>query len=174
MSTKLCSWREKNGVIYLPPFITDGTTGPDWIKRLEDNGFLVGSSAKQVLCSPSFKPTSGVTIEVAVLKDIFFEDNDPSTKKIRAEADKLNFLTPNAELACLIRLKFTNKEIEATGLWSIVAMHEPINDSDGNPFLLFADRSVGGRCLYAYSGMPDFRWNSGYGYAFAVSQNKSE
>ena len=36
------------------------------------------------------------------------------------------------------------------GLWYIVAMHEPINDSGGDPFLLDAHRYGGGRWLHAY------------------------
>ncbi len=162
------SWREEDGVIYFN-VTSDGTTGEDWIKRLEGNGFRVGDYAKQVLRSPDFKPTNGVTTEVAVLKGMLFEDNDRITKKIRAEADKRKLSKPNAELACLIREKFTDKEIEAMGLWYIVAMHEPINDSDGGPPLLGADRSGDGRWLLACSDWPDGRWNRGGGFAFALA-----
>lgn len=163
------SWREEDGVIYFS-VTSDGTTGEDWIKRLEGNGFRVGDYAKQLLRSSDFKPTNGVTTEVAVLKGMLFEDNDRITKKIRAEADKRKFSKPNAELACLIREKFTDKEIEAMGLWYIVAMHETINDSDGDPSLLSANRDGVGRWLHAYYGRPDSRWNRGNGFAFAVSQ----
>ena len=163
------SWREEDGVIYFS-VTSDGTTGEDWIKRLEGNGFRVGDYAKQVLRSPDFKPTSGVTTEVAVLKGMLFKDNDRITKKIRAEADKRKLSNPNAELACLIREKFTDKEIEAMGLWYIVVMHEPINDSDGDPSLLLASRDDDGRRLGAYCDRPDYRWDRDYGFAFAVSQ----
>lgn len=165
-------WREEDGVIYFS-VTSDGTTGEDWIKRLEGNGFRVGDYAKQVLRSPDFKPTNGVTTEVAVLKGMLFEDNDRITKKIRAEAGKRKLSKPNAELACLIREKFTDKEIEAMGLWYIVAMHEPINDS-GDPLLLFADRDCGGRWLDACYGGPDDGWGRGHGFAFAVSQVGSQ
>ena len=161
-------WREQDGVIYFS-VTSDGTTGEQWIKRLEDKGFLVEDYAKQVLRSPDFKPTSGETTEVAVLKGILFEDNDRITKKIRAEADKRKLSKPNAELACLIRLKFTDKEIEAMGLWYIVAMHEPINDSGGDPGLLGADRGDDGRWLFAYGARPDEGWLPAFGFAFAVS-----
>ncbi len=163
------SWREEDGVIYFS-VTSDGTTGEDWIKRLEGNGFRVGDYAKQVLRSPDFKPTSGVTTEVAVLKGMLFEDNDRITKKIRAEADKRKLSKPNAELACLIREKFTDKEIEQMGLWYIVAMHEPINDSVGAPSLLYAYRGYDGRWLYAYFVRPDSWWLRVSGFAFAVSQ----
>jgi len=167
------SWREEDGVIYFS-VTSDGTTGEGWIKRLEGNGFRVGDYAKQVLRSPDFKPTNGVTTEVAVLKGMLFEDNDRITKKIRAEADKRKLSKPNAELACLIREKFTDKEIEAMGLIWIVAMHEPINDSDGDPSLLNADRYVDGRWLGACYDRPGRRWDRGDGFAFAVSQVSSQ
>ena len=167
------SWREEDGVIYFS-VTSDGTTGKDWITRLESKGFRVGDYAKQVLRSPDFKPTSGVTTEVAVLKGMLFEDNDRITKKIRAEADKRKLSKPNAELACLIREKFTDKEIEAMGLWYIVAMHEPINDSDGDPFLLNANRYDVGRWLSACSVRPGSRWYRDYGFAFDMSQVSSQ
>ena len=164
-------WREEDGVIYFS-VTSDGMTGEDWIKRLSGNGFRIGDYAKQVLRSPSFKPTSGVTTEVAVLKGMLFEDNNRITKKIRAEADKRKLSKPNAELACLIREKF--KEIESMGLIWIVAMHEPINDSDGDPHLLHANRDDGGRWLFAYNGRPDYGWVRDSGFAFAVSQVSSQ
>src|SRR3989338_2547198 len=137
------SWREEDGVIYFS-VISDSTTGEDWINRLESKGFCEGDYAKQVLSSQDFKPTSGVTTEVAVLKGMLFKDNDRATREIRAEADKRKLEKPNAEVACLIREKFTDRELEAMGLWWIVVMHEPINDSDGDPNLLSAFRYYDG------------------------------
>ncbi len=166
-------WREEDGAIYFS-VTSDGTTGEDWIKRLESNGFRVGDYAKQVLRSSDFKPTNGVTTEVVVLKGMLFEDNDRITKNIRAEADKRKLSKPNAELACLIREKFTDKEIEAMGLIWIVAMHEPINDFGGDPSLLDASRSGGGRWLSAYRDGPDYGWLRDRGFAFAVSQVGSQ
>src|SRR3989344_8863779 len=87
VSEPIRSWREEDGAIYFS-VTSDGTTGEDWIKCLEGKGFRVGDYAKQVLRSPDFKPTKGLTTEVAVLKGMLFEDNDRITKKIRAEADK--------------------------------------------------------------------------------------
>ena len=166
-------WREEEGVIYFS-VTSDGTTGGDWIKRLKGNGFHVGDSAKQMIRTPSFKPTNGMTTEVAVLRSMLFEDNDRTTRKIRAEADRRKLGKPEPELACLIRKKFTDKEIEAMGLWHIVAMHEPINDSDGDPFLLSAGRHGVGRWLDAYSGGPGDGWHRGSGFAFAMSQASSQ
>jgi hypothetical protein len=162
------SWREEDGVIYFS-VTSDGTTGEEWVTRLESKGFRVGGYAKSVLRSPDFKPTEGITTEVAVLKGMLFEDNDRITKKIRAEADKRKLAKPNAEVACLIREKFGDLEIEAVGLLWIVAMHAPLKDSDGYPHLLRADRCDTGRWLDAGCGRPDRRWERAFGFAFAVS-----
>ena len=163
------SWREQNGVIYFS-VTSDGTTGEEWIGRLEGKKYNVGSYAKSVLRNSDFKPTKGVTTEVAVLKGMLFEDNDRITSKIRTEAEGRKLEKPNAEIACLIREKFTDKEIEEMGLWWIVAMSDTINDSDGDPLLLGASRLGGGRYLVAYYDRPDDGWGRGDGFAFAVSQ----
>ena len=167
------SWLEEDGVIYFS-VTSDGTTGEDWIKRLEGNCFRVRNYAKQVLRSPDFKPTNGMTTEVAVLKGMLFEDNDRITKKIRAEADKRKLSKPNAELVCLIREKFTDKEIAAMGLIWIVAMHEPVHDSDGDPRLLSASRGGTGQWLDAYYDLPGSKWAHESGFAFAVSQVRAK
>ena len=164
-----CSWSEKDGVINLS-VTSDGTTGEEWIKRLEGDGFYVTNYAKEILRSPDFKPTKGVTTEVAVLKDLLFVDSDRITRKIRAETEKRKFLKLNVEIACLIREKFTDKDIEAMGLRHIVVMHEPINDSDGDPRLLSTGRFVVGRWLHACHDRPDERWGRGFGFACSVSQ----
>ena len=165
-------WREEDGVIYFT-VTSDGTTGPDWITRLEKQGFRIGSYVKRVLLSSAFEPTNGVATKIAVLKGEFFEAGDRVTENIRAAATRSGFVPPSAEAACLIREMFTDKEIEAMGLWWIVIMHEPINDSDGVPSLLGAGRGGVGRGLDARFGDPGRRWGCGGGFAFAVSQVSS-
>lgn len=165
------SWREEGGVIYFSVTSPlDVRTGEEWITRLESKGLHVDDYAKQVLRSPDFKPTNGMTTEVAVLKGRLFKDEDRTMKKIRAEADKRKLMKPNVELACLIREKFTDREVEQMCLlFTIIAMHEPINDSDGNSILLGMSRAYDGG-LYACDGNPN-RWLSHIlGFAFAVSK----
>lgn len=163
------NWREAEGIIYFS-VTSDGTTGEQWIARLEGKGFRVGDYAKSVLRSADFKPTTGITTEVAVLKGMLFEDNERITKNIRKVAADRTLETPNAEIACLIREMFTDEEIKAMGLTWIVAMHEPIKDSGGVPFLLSANRYVDGRWLFACYDGPLGGWFRGSGFAFAVSQ----
>ncbi len=158
------SWKEQDGVIDLGIMTSDGTTGLEWIKRLEKKGFRVGDYAKSVLMSGDFKPTNGVSYHIIVLKGNLWKDSDRITKNIRAEADERKLEKPNAEVACLIREKFADEEIEAMGLWWVVVMHEPIKDSDGDPRLLSAYRRDGGRWLDSAFDRPDYRWCGDVGF----------
>lgn len=162
-------WIEKDSVIRFS-VTSDGTTGEEWIARLESEGFRVGDYAKSVLRSKDFKPTNGIIYEITVLKGELFSDSDRITKTIRKEAKNRKLSTPNAEVACLIREKFSDKELEAMGLYLIVTMHEPIKDSDGYPRLLYALRSDDGSWLSAFYDNPDHEWSRGSGFAFVVSQ----
>ena len=165
-------WTEKDGVIRFS-VTSDGTTGEQWIVRLESKNFRVSYYTISVLRSKSFKPTSGVTYEIAVLKGEIFRDNDRITKNIRKVAENRKLSAPNAEVACLIREKFSDKELESMGLYWIVAMHEPIEDSDGDPSLLLADRNDSGSWLYARCDSPDSRWTRSGGFAFVVRRVSS-
>jgi hypothetical protein len=164
------NWREQDGVIYFS-VTSDGTTGPEWISRLKKKGLHIHEPALQVLRSKDFKPTKGVTREIAVLKVMLLEVDEYTSEKIRIEGGNRNFLKPEAEVACLIRDKFTDEEIEAMGLWYIVTMHEPIQDFEGKPRLLYSDRSGkdGCRLCAGYAGPKD-SWGSYGGCAFVVSQ----
>ncbi|MFH1766592.1 MAG: hypothetical protein ABH826_00645 [Patescibacteria group bacterium] len=159
------TWREEDGVIYLS-VTSDGTTGEEWIKRLEE----LSKYAKDVLLSSDFVPTDGMTYEIAVLKGTLFSDSDRVTSKIRVKAEARGFTKPNAEIACLIRDKFSNAELKKMGLYWIAVMHEPIKDSDGDPNLLCVNRNSDGSWLFAAYGRPGYTWGRDDGFAFVVSQ----
>lgn len=161
-------WREKNGVIFFT-LRSDGTTGLQWIESLEKQN-LIYKGARDVMSSPDFVPTNGVRYEVAVLKGILFSDEDRVTKKIRAEANRRNLTKAHPEIACLIQRTFTAEELEAMDLAWIIAMHDPIKDSDGDPSLLKVDRVGGGCSLDASFDGPGREWCRVFGFAFLVSQ----
>lgn len=162
-------WIEKDGVVYFS-VTSDGTTSKEWITRLGKKGCHLSDYAKQLLLSEDFKPTKGITTEVAVLKAVLFKDSNRITKNIRKNAEDSKFETPNIEITCLIREKFTNEEIKAMGLDCIVTMHEPIKDSDGRLILLGIDRDGYRKWISAYSGNPEAGWRrKKYGFAFTVS-----
>ena len=165
-------WLEKDGVIYFS-VTSDGTSGEEWVKRLRGNRFRVGCYARHLLCSPSFVPTSDITTKVAILKSMLFKDNDLVKSKICAEAKRRKLSKPNAEVACLIREKFSDADIKAMGLICIVAMHESSCAMGYGPYLLDANRYDDGRWLGTYDVGPGNGWCHGYGFAFAVSQTQS-
>ncbi len=163
------SWYEEDGVIHFS-VESDGTEGETWISRLESKGSNIGVDVKRVLRSPDFRPTSGVTTEVAILKGVLFDDQNRVTREIFAEADRRKLSRPNAELICLICERLTDKEIEAMGLWWIVAMHEPISVSGGSPDFIRVFRSMYGCWMSTYGDRRiGDRWSRNHGFMFAKS-----
>lgn len=162
-------WREENGVIYLS-VTSDGTTGPHWIKRLKDQGFRLGSSAEKILLSPLFNPTYGITTEIGILRGDLFEGKSVASKNVLAEARKRRFISPDAEIACLIREALTDEDIEAMGLVWVVVMHDHELFEGYFGDLLGVGRGADGRWLTAYRDDPANGWIRGGGFAYAVSQ----
>lgn len=158
-------WLDTDGNIRFQ-VISDGTSGADLFKRLEEGDHNVGYHAGQVLLSPDFKPTNGVTTEIVVMRAPIFSSDLRVMKNVLAKASKGKYVTPNFEVACLIRFKFTDKEIEDMGLWGIVTIHEPIKGSDGGQDLNYAFRDAGGRWLYPYDGRIGFSCFDVRGFAF--------
>ncbi len=78
------TWTESDNVIRFS-VTSDGTSGPEWIGRLEKKGYRISDYAKSILKSKDFKPTSGVTTEIVVLKGQLFSDTDRITEKIRVK-----------------------------------------------------------------------------------------
>lgn len=180
-STASHSWREENGIIYLPPLTTDGTTSEDWIPRLGGKGIIMSPHAKKVLRSPEFKPSKlGTVIEVIILKGTLFNDNDRKLNNIfsYAEAfrtpDNRKLIVPNAELACLIREKLSAKEVKAMDLVHIMTMHKPTNDSGGALRMLVANCAERGYTFDAHHWHLDSHLDRGYGFAFEVSPHISK
>jgi hypothetical protein len=149
---------------------SDGTTGEEWIGRLQKKGFSVGENARIMLRSNDFKPTKGVTTRIVVIKGASIIATGLTDGNIRAEASKMKLVAPNAEVACLIREMFTDQELKAMGVWWIVTMHEPIKSYGGKPALLYVTRDFNGMVIDGYpvgSGDP---WDTEGGFAFAVSE----
>lgn len=159
------AWTEENGVISFD-VTSDGTTGPEWITRLEGKGLLVEDRAKSMLRSEDFKPTSGVTTKVKVIK-VSNPDGVRFTRDACRKAARLGFVKPNAEVVCLIRELFTNQNLEQMGLTCIFVVHEPIKDSSGTLSLLQTRRSGRGGLLDAHCVKSGDLWTYGDSFAFA-------
>ena len=102
------------------------------------------------------------------MKGLLFPDNERLTGRIKwPEAGKRKFFAPNAEVSCLIRMKFSDEELKAMGLWHIVIMHEPFKDSMG-VLRLLGETCRGTMSLSSFPGRPEEKWSAANGFAFEV------
>lgn len=144
---------------------SDGTDA----RVLESSGRKVSSWVKDVMSKPEFVATRGKTYRLVVIRgDEFATDAERTTANIRAEAARRRYLEPPAEVAALLRKKFTQEEL---GFPYVVVMHKPITGSHGGPSLLVLGRGDGGEWLDAWRGNPDERWNRGSVFVFLAPQN---
>jgi hypothetical protein len=161
------SWYEKDGIIYIT-VTSDGTTGSEWVERLVSKGFYISEHANKLLNSSRFISTNGIVTKIAIVKGELFSDSERITRKIRTYAKERNFAIPNAEVACLIREKFTDNDLKAMGLYWVIVMHENFGDFNGGSRLLNVDRNDSGSRLHTYLSTPDFEWNAASGFAFVA------
>ena len=146
--------------------------GKKWIKYLEKRGHKIGDQAKSMLMHPGFIPTTGIKTKIAVLRGSMFKDDERITMNILTEINRRRLIMPNPEVACLIRDKFSDEDILATGLCGMVVMHNPLKDSSGKTGRLGAYHDENASWLSAHNDKPDGWWQSNYGFASAVSQEK--
>ncbi len=168
------NWHEKDDLIYLT-VTSDGTTGEEWIKRLEAKGHFIKNhhDSTELLLSLNFKPTKGVTTKVAIIPGKLVKTRDAIfANDVYVEAQKRNLYKPNIEVGCLIRELISDKEIKAMEIRSILVMSDPIKVGEFNDRvyqLEVGENGIGKSCLYAHCeyGMHMLKST---GYAFAVSQ----
>ncbi len=103
---------------------------------------------------------------ITILKGMLFSDRDQTTDAVRAEAARRNLTAPNVEVACLVREKFTDAEIEAMGFVYLFIMHEPVEDRC--PRHLCSGRDASGRWLCAFA-KGNGAWRPEAGLVFAVA-----
>ncbi len=165
-------WRMKDRIIYFS-VTSDGTTGEEWIARLEaKRGRELDDDAKAVLNHKDFQPSSGVTTEIAVFPGTFFSNFERTTKGISFKTRHESMFTPNHEVACLIYEKFTIRDIEAMGLWDIVVMHEPVKIMSYHMLLkVNGEREKDNTVLSTHIDTPHSIWGTGHGFAFVISQS---
>lgn len=123
-------WTGKDNISF--SVTSDGASGEEWISRLERKGLLVGDYAKILLHSKDFIPTSGITYNLILLRGKLSLNNYRMAHR--------NFEEPNPEVICLIRDKFSDKELEAMGLYFIIEMNDLADYSIEDPDIMISDR----------------------------------
>ncbi len=166
---------EENGIIKLPPIVGLGLANPQQrIDIVSSAGHELSDWAKSILLSPNFVPCEKDKVyHPVILPGKLFSGAERTTTNVRARGDSLGLnhgVGLPTELGILIRLNYTNEEIERMGLDWLVTMHEPVKDSDGDPVLLGTIRGGGKSWLNAIWGNPDLQWYREFGFVFLASQ----
>jgi hypothetical protein len=97
---------EKNQAINVS-LASDGTTGEQWIKRLENQGHILNLEVKRLLTSPQFIATKGERWEVVILKKTSEKALILKREEVLAEAKTLHLVSINLEISCLLREELT-------------------------------------------------------------------
>ena len=152
-------------------------TGAQEIEHLENGKYRVDGYAKQCLTSTkadsydrNHRLVAGQTYKVALMPGKEIErSSDRTTENLRKRGmEKYGYSKPVAGIVPRYRERISDKQMEDMGILYIASLHDPIEDSDGNPFVLSSFRSVGGRWLFTYWGKPGSRWDDSGAFAFPV------
>lgn len=149
---------------------SDGTTGLQWIDRLTHKGVHVSESARSVLRSPKFRPsTPGRVINLALLPGSMFADAVRTTAIVHHRASTLGLSRPDAEVACLFREICLPSEVRKMGLTWVMTMHRPIEDADESPAILHAAHHDTECWLDTFSITSTTRFGRANGFLFVAS-----
>ena len=152
-------------------------TGVQEIERLEAAGYVLSNWAKSCLLSTKkdsydkkHRLVANQLYKVALMPGKEIPDANRTADALRKRGmEKYGYGKPQGGLIPRIRESVSDKQMEEMdGAWYIAGLHDPIEDSDGDPDVLRAYRRVGGRWLDAGWGRPGVRWDDGGLFAFPV------
>ena len=152
-------------------------TGVQEIERLEAAGYVLSNWAKSCLLSTKkdsydkkHRLVANQLYKVALMPGKEIPDANRTADALRKRGmEKYGYGKPQGGLIPRIRESVSDKQMEEMdGAWYIAGLHDPIEDSDGDPSVLDADRSGGGRGLDASWDGPGGRWGDDGLFAFPV------
>lgn len=146
---------------------SNGWSVKQLIAVIEARGRKVGNWAKDIMSKPQFVTTKGRIYNLAVIRGDEFSDNERTTANIFAEAERRGLQKPPAEVAALLREKFSQDELSFP---YVAVMHEPIGDSGGNLGVLGLRRYEGDDWLGAWLANPGSRWDRENVFVFLAPQ----
>ena len=123
-------WERLEGIIYFPPFVSDGRTAKEWF-GLNKN---IGDLTKDYLFSKNFKPTNGKIYRIVVVKAPDSEDMDKFAVDFFVIADKFELVEFEASL--LMMEKINKQEVRKMGYHSIKIQLNRLQDDEGDRHLL--------------------------------------
>jgi len=152
-------------------------TGVQEIERLEAAGYVLSNWAKSCLLSTKkdsydkkHRLVANQLYKVALMPGKEIPDANRTADALRKRGmEKYGYGKPQGGLIPRIRESVSDKQMEEMdGAWYIAGLHDPIEDSGGNPGVLLANRGGGGRRLGAGWGGPGNPWNDDGLFAFPV------
>jgi len=174
--------RNQNGHVVLTITGLD-LTGAAEVDRLKEQKYNVGNLATS--CFKSTKADSydqnhrlvnGQTYRSVLVPGKEVErTSDRTTAGLLAFAERLGYLRPQAGIIPRLRERLTDKQLrEELGLWYIAALHQPIEDADGNPRVLELRRGVDGRFVGAYWDRPEDQWRDDGAFVFLLPASSED
>ncbi|MEQ1500310.1 MAG: hypothetical protein ABL917_03000 [Parcubacteria group bacterium] len=114
----------------------------------------------------------GPLYEFVALKVDSLENDERVTMNIRTIAKQMRLVSPSIEDVLTVRRSYSNEDIQALGLSTLVVMHEPVIREEGDPAIFGKGPQDGTMVLsetgfgFPYSGMSDCRWSSDVGFVY--------
>jgi hypothetical protein len=149
---------EKNHAIYLT-LTSDGTTGEQWINRLESQGKILSIEVQHLLKSLKFEIAKGQKSDLVILKKTLTKALALTKDELLAEAFSLHLLPVNLELACLLREELTLPWLDRLNLQRVIIPGKP-------SLVIFGDGH-----FRTVDDVPDYLRESCFGYVFRQPQS---
>jgi len=146
---------------------SDGTTGQEWIRKLEDKGYPLTDNCKEFLLSEKFKPTNDFVYQIAVLSGGPKNFDDLYYGNFSSQATFKGLDIPSLEVSCLIRDKFSHAEMREMGLVFMCGAFEQDPESLQARFAVMGKREFS---IIDHNGKDD--WSPRCGFIFVASQSK--
>ena len=145
-------------------------TSSEWIDCFEKHDYIIlHGRAKEVLRLAEFLTSDSITYKLALIMGDEFEEHERNNNNIRAKAASKGWIAPPIDVAPLLPMIFSNRDLKRMGLKTLVVMHDPITTSDDNLYLLAADGNGNKQNLSVFRGEPHMRWVSHtFGFLFLV------
>ena len=151
--------------------------GAQEIERLEAAGYRLSDLAKSCLLSTAadgydamhtLVPQHQYQVALMPGKEIA-RDSLRTPENLRNTGIKTyGYGKPLGGIMPRIRERISDRQMEDMGFRYIAGLHDPIEDSGGDPRVLYAHRLGGGPWVYAGIDRPGRRWDDGGAFAFLV------
>jgi hypothetical protein len=151
---------------------SDGRSFDEVIASIEAKGRRISDWAKNLVLRSGEKTTTGVVYNfVGIRGDEFPTYRERTMENIFAEAKRRKYPTPTVESTLLLREKYSQNELEKTGLRCFPVFHEPVRYADDCPYyVLVLYRTSDGGWLDGWDANPTRPWHHERLFLFLAPQ----